>query len=490
MKVHESFAQCLQRLLDEAELSASEAARLVGFRSRNSIFRILGGETSADVDARFLQRLHGALADSWPQQAWAQLEEALEIKRVGLQQHLSNQAFLQGMFGAATDREFMVEMPECDGEQTWPLDALLHSISATGEISIVICGCCERNLMLLLANCLSDAAADGRLTVRHYIDVSEEGLESRLMNLMPVLSKKWYNARLVDEAQCPAEMAAIYRLNMICVVVREAGGSQTCYSLLQCDSDRFLYHRNRLDVERIVRVLDRCRFQLELLKPRTETSEGSQPFVDYTAMYAGFERDCTILSIKPDVHFNLIPVELLYPAILDGFSQSGLVEVNGLSALMEALYSIHADRVRNMHQKHRPTQIIYSIRAMENFARTGVQSDHFFIQRAYTPQERRAILQNLRRMMEEKPYFNIFFLRPELPDIRCEMTFYEGRGVVLMDAYTSYDLSDDHSEAFITLPAFQRGFQRFFRSKLLSDMVLSRQESIVCIERMIEMIRD
>ena len=39
MKHFESFGDCLKRCLKENHLSASEAAKLVGFRSRNSIFR-------------------------------------------------------------------------------------------------------------------------------------------------------------------------------------------------------------------------------------------------------------------------------------------------------------------------------------------------------------------------------------------------------------------------------------------------------------------
>ena len=114
--------------------------------------------------------------------------------------------------------------------------------------------------------------------------------------------------------------------------------------------------------------------------------------------------------------------------------------------------------------------------------RTGVQSDHFFIQRAYTVEERRTIVRLLLEQMQRDPYFNVWFLRPELPEIRAEMTFYEGRGVMLMDAYTSYDLHDDHSEALVPLPEFMQSFQRFFMDVLLEQLVLSRAESIAAVD--------
>jgi hypothetical protein len=55
MKHFESFGDCLKRCLKENHLSASEAAKLVGFRSRNSMFRILAGETGDEVKLRFLE---------------------------------------------------------------------------------------------------------------------------------------------------------------------------------------------------------------------------------------------------------------------------------------------------------------------------------------------------------------------------------------------------------------------------------------------------
>ena len=193
-----------------------------------------------------------------------------------------------------------------------------------------------------------------------------------------------------------------------------------------------------------------------------------------------------ILSIKPDVHFNLVPASMLYQAILEGFEQSGMASGTELEALLDSLREIHDARVRNMYGKRRPTHIVYSLPAMEQFMRTGIQSDHFFIQRAYTPEERRELVRLLLRQTQEDPYFSIRFIRRDLPEIRSEMTFYEGKGVLLLDAYTSYDLHDDHSEALITLPEFMQSFQQFFMETLLSDLVMSRAESLAALEGLLE----
>ena len=486
----EAFGQCLQRILQEEGLSATAVARMVGFRSRNSIFRILNGETSADVDARFLTALRGVMGDAWPQRHWRALEMTLDIRRVGLRRHMSNHAFCQGI-GTPEDEEPAQEIvaeTAVDGvRRDQLLKELLKEICREGEVSVVICGCCERSLTSCLDACLSRAGAEGRLSIRHYIDVSENVMVPNILGVLPLLSRVWYNARLVDEAHCPPQMLALYRLNAIGITVTAAGG-RSYHQLLQCADNRLVYTRSGGQEGALTDVMDRHRFQLDLLKPLTCASDGAQAFVDYTGRCADLERDGMILSVKPDIHFNLVPCEILYPAILEGFEQSGMTGADGLEPLMEKLWEIHQDRVDNVYSKRRPTHIVYSIRAMEQFMRTGVQTDHFFIQRAYTLEERRAIVRRLLKQMEEDPYFNIYFLKPELPEIRAEMTLYEDKGVLLMDAYTSYDLHDDHSEALITLPGFRASFQEFFLDVLLVRLTLSRQESIAQMERLLHMV--
>jgi len=482
MADYETFGRCLQRILAEHQLSASEVARMVGFRSRNSIFRILNDETSCDVDARFLATLQDKVKADWPQAHWQQLENALHIKRVGVERHLSDKAFCNGMGGHSEKKEYLVES---DGKVR-PLDAMLRELCAQGEISVVICGCCERNLMSMLSSCFYEAGSDGRLTVRHYFDIGRSVMVHNILAALPMMSKVWYNARLVDDKHCPAEMRAVYRLNVICLMEMAADGQQTAHQFLQVDGDRFVHQQMPGSRMNMSDILDRCRFQLELLKPMTPPHGGPEAFVEYTAQYAQLENDCMILSIKPDVHFNLVPASMLYQAILEGFEQSGMASGTELEALLDSLREIHDARVRNMYGKRRPTHIVYSLPAMEQFMRTGIQSDHFFIQRAYTPEERRELVRLLLRQTQEDPYFSIRFIRRDLPEIRSEMTFYEGKGVLLLDAYTSYDLHDDHSEALITLPEFMQSFQQFFMETLLSDLVMSRAESLAALEGLLE----
>ncbi len=78
MNEHLAFAQCLQRVLNETELMATEVARRLEMRSRNSIFRILKGKTSPQLNRRFLESFHKHMGEQLTEAQWAALNRALE----------------------------------------------------------------------------------------------------------------------------------------------------------------------------------------------------------------------------------------------------------------------------------------------------------------------------------------------------------------------------------------------------------------------------
>lgn len=488
MHRYESFGECLKRCLKEAGLSASEAARLVGFRSRNSIFRILSGDTSGDVNLRFLSQLHDALGGEWPEERWLALEEALIVERLGAEKYRDNQAFQRVLYQQEEQLHCTVDRMLPDhATQTFDLEDILDEIAKSARVEIVITGCCDAGLTRLLAERCGEAGAQGRLNIRHYINTEKSVITQNILGILPLVSKPWYNARLVEPGSCPEEMMAIYRLHALHVQRWDAQGQMHGGMFIRFDQTHFASQMEARGACDAIMVLDKYRFELELLKPMPQLSDGPEVFVEYTDQYRWLEKDGAIYSIKPDVHFNCIPAELLEQAIIEGFQQNGIAAGPELEQLVAELKRVHNERYANVMNKHRVTHLVYSLTAMERFMKTGVQSDHFFIQRAYTVEERRKIVSGLLSMMRENPWFNVHFLRDGTPELRYEITLYEGKGVLMMDAYTGYELKADHSEALVTLPTFMDSFRSYFMEELLVHHVMSRGEAIQALEGLLVM---
>lgn len=489
MQKYKSFGECLKCILKEENLSASEAARLVGFRSRNSIFRILSGDASEDIKLRFLEALHEALGSKWPEKHWFALQVALSVERLGPERYRANVAFQRVLHVPEEPiPTYIVHRARQDGsDEALDLKEMLMQLSGAARTEIVITGCCEGGLCRLLAECCGEAGDRGVLSIRHYIDTSEEVVTQNILGVLPLVGKQWYNARLVGPGSCPPEMMAIYRLNALHICQWDEQGVEHGQNYIRYDDKNFACHSGVQGVSRTTELLDRWRYDLELLKTMPQINEGAAVFVEYTARYAQLEKSCAIYSIKPDVHFNCIPTRLLEQAVIEGFAQSGRVAEPELLELIEALKRVHDGRFANMMEKHRPTHLVYSLPMMERFMRTGVLSDQFFLQRAYTVEERREIIRVMMEAMRQQPYFNVHFLKPGIPELHYEISFYEGKGVMLTDAYTGYDLDADHSEALITLPAFMESFERYFKDELLAHYVISQADTLRELERLFVM---
>ena len=488
MRQYESFGDCVKRCLQEAGISASGAARLVGFRSRNSIFRILSGDTGDEVKRRFLEALHGALKDEWPAERWARLQEALSVERLGAERYEANCAFERLLHEQEEPLQATVQQLQLEGDG-WLVDLgeILDTAARADRAEIVITGCCDSALSLLLAQRCGGAGEQGRLKIRHYIDTATSTLTQQILGILPLVSKTWYNARLVQPDSCAKEMLALYRMHALHICCWDAAGNESGGMLIRFDKTHFSTQWHVGGAKAFMQVLDQLRFDLELLKPMPNPADGAEAFVEYTARYARLEENCAILSIKPDVHFNCIPAALLEQSIRDGFEQSGMAAGPELEALMAALKQVHNGRFDNMLGKHKPTHLVYSLEAMEHFMRTGVLTDHFFIQRAYTVEERREIIRTLAEAVRSCPWFNVHFLKAEVPSPRYEISSYDGKGVLLMSAYTGYELNADHSEALITLPAFMESFRSYFMDELLVSYVMPRADTLRELDRLLVM---
>lgn len=127
---------------------------------------------------------------------------------------------------------------------------------------------------------------------------------------------------------------------------------------------------------------------------------------------------------------------------------------------------------------------------MEQFAQTGLESDHFFAIRPFSPAERVSILTHLKEQNETNPNFCLYFFKPGYRQPRTEICLYEGAGTMLTVADTDYDLSGAHSEVLITQTEFSRKYKAFFIHDLLESKVLSPAETQKTFEELIEIARN
>ena len=244
------------------------------------------------------------------------------------------------------------------------------------------------------------------------------------------------------------------------------------------------------NIEIVERMMREDRPKMHPIKREFQTSGSPEGYLAYTKSLQRLEQGRSIYDIKLDVPINFVAPEVLVGPARDGFAAHGFAQDDALEEMIGQFYKVHQKRFDNYFQKRRPTHAIFSRQAMEQFAQTGLESDHFFAIRPFSPAERVSILTHLKEQNETNPNFCLYFFKPGYRQPRTEICLYEGAGTMLTVADTDYDLSGAHSEVLITQTEFSRKYKAFFIHDLLESKVLSPAETQRTFEELIEIARN
>lgn len=480
MKQYDRFAVCLRKLLKQKNVSVTELSRLMGFKSRNSLFRIVNDQTSSETEAAFLSAMKEKKALDLSGQEWDSLQRALEISRDGLSSYMAQQAIRHLLIGSDGVQE---------AEERHSIGEIIDGFRHCGEIRMVLCNCCRAALMKEVHDCLEALPSSTVREVRHYIHACSDTLAQSIAAARPLLFCHWYTPLLMAPAGQMCERDLLLRGSAFSITGVDARGDVLRRQYLMLDENDLrpisLEDSDYLIPESLVEGMQGS---LIPLKEEGFGPPAMETYLKYTEHYRQLEKNRPIYSLKPDIPINFIHPDLLESAVRDGFHAMGLVNDEQADAMVRAFYDVHYKRWNNFATKNRVTHTVFSRKAMERFAVTGRQSDHFFGMRAYTPDERRSILLQLRELQVNNPYFNVYFLRHSDGMDPAEITLYDGMGVLMTQPGTSYDLNGSHAEVFITDEGFTRRFRNFFLHDLLDRHVMGAAETLAVLDELIRMI--
>ena len=197
--------------------------------------------------------------------------------------------------------------------------------------------------------------------------------------------------------------------------------------------------------------------------------QGSGTLDDYVHMieaYAEMERDSTIYALSPDLCVTFVPPEVLRDAALSG----GMISLTDeTESAIETLTRLFEKRYANLEQKRKRTWLFVKRSAMENFARTGVMSGHFWGLRPFTPEERRRILADQLRLMRVNSGYRLFFLRDDSGIRDIDLCCCERFGALISSGYTDYDLGKGYTEILLGHKKFMRLFETFAQERLVAQ---------------------
>lgn len=220
------------------------------------------------------------------------------------------------------------------------------------------------------------------------------------------------------------------------------------------------------------------------IRPMKISDHNKQDYIRYLNYIKDLEYNTRIFRIKADLGLELIPADIQLAAVREGPMRGYPAE--DMNVLLTQLYEIENERYLNSLNKHFHQYFLMSYKAMLDFAKTGLFSDHFWGFRAFTSQERLFILKDFYNRVCTSQYFHFSFLKPEVHLVWDELIWYENVGICFLPPKTHYDIDDDHTEFILHDPVFSDFFSSFFRKWLFEHHALPSSKSKVLFKRLID----
>lgn len=456
--------------LKDRDMTMVEFTEKLGYRSKTSVVRIMNGDISLKSFEAFLNRLRsfGDLSEAENEK----LREASDV------QHW------QGDYFPSREMLNLLQGEICkDGLVL--LDCVNNSM---GEIAIpdaprmfdnTFDGATDIDIILMnsqyvpIFEKLKSLIENQGARVRHYMMVNDDMARTiHAVNVVfPIMFMANYSGYLLnktDQSGHNGLQAADY---ILANWTNAKGVRCEAFALFDSPNHGRMYYSSRPGT--LAKLLA---IPIEKYMPiRHSNYDNGQMkgYVEFCNERAEIERNCRLFAIKPDPCLECIPTEIVFAAAQEGpFGQN-----EEFQQMADVFFSIFAARYKNTFERRKAHHTIMKRSAFWKFVRTGRLSDNFWGLRPFTLKERAAIIRNLIAQEENNPFFHIYFLKDNQYIRDMEFFCFEGKGILMINATTDYDLDQGHAEIMVDHPEFQRLFKEFFLKHLIRYQVISASET-------------
>lgn len=474
--VPETFQNCLSAILETRGISATQLAAMLGYKSKTTLLRILQGDAGLRCVGNVYKDLCCCAALRLTEQETDRLHIAYEVELWGLDNYRARMEMWHLLRRNDTPA-LPMELMTCG--KTITLQELLDAIVPEGvpgempvsSLEIMMLSGCYPNVMEQLAGLLERMGNRIRATQLFMLNNDTARTVRMIRNIMPVLGFHSYEAYYVYPSIIipdPLYSGSGTGKVMILRAVLPDGKAREFQVLMQGETTGVL-----LEADGIWNCWQQ--FTAGYLAQAVPLKAAVPAVTDYISLvenYLETERNRELLIYKGDVCFNNIPTDILLRALMDSMAKDELAAESEYSVpqVLQKLRSVQEKRYQNQMTKRQPTHWVASAAALYEFARTGVQNDHFFAMRPFTVEERLRIFRILLDQVRQNPYFHLYLLlaEEEASYIPLEVLHIDGVGFQITSCGTDYRLTDGWTETTLTEETFCSLFREFFMEELIA----------------------
>ena len=478
----QEFGPCLKEILKEKQVSASELARMMAYKSRNSIFRILCGKGGHGARQAFYERLMQEDPLCLDDGQRERLGQALEISRVGLKNYLDSRAMHELLLNRGA--EPAQKALRIDAADYYPEDpdfsGAMEAMARSQRVCLTILGCCDRAIFDALRKRICRGDVRCEVKIDHMIYTGPEEIVRNIAAIQPLLCCDFYNAYCIEPGMFSRERESIYRSNCIYAHVQDEHGDWYDRQLMLIDKGVFVPLRRMATGEcnPIKTFFDRDLIRTPPLKRMPGGDAAAGNGLTRAERCRRLEKNRAVYAIRLGMPVSFVQADILAACVKDSFPEA--------ETAMQDVERMQEQRFENCFTRKKTSHTILPREAMERFARTGRLLSRFHALRSCTPGERVKILQNLRKQEERNPYFHLHFFTDDFEQPVTEMALYEGVGTLMTMPHVSDDLPGDRAETLVTHEEFCARYKAFYLNDLLKRHAMGREETMAVLDELIE----
>jgi len=483
-----TFGEAMLSLIKKRGLSATTVAQELGFRSRTAFFRILHDESRLPSIEKCLAAAENSKLLSLSGEELSLLREAMRVSELGRYVYEMNRVLHRMIYpvhSAMPADEILVEGVE--GVSTF--EEIISAPPSGGKFNIIILGRCRKHMMDRFLELTQTHEVE---KIVHLFAIDEEDAEDIKIfsTISDIVFSRVYASYYISETNVPVKNWWL-RSGILLIDHEDELGQHRTLQLTWLGRNRYLGFIDRsLSVIGYWKMIIENAFGEMVPLKQASGGEGESNdlahYIEFTDRFRKLEFSRAIYMIKPDLPINCVPADILRENLFSGIDVEPEEMDEQAKALFTRLYKIHQARFDNLFSKKKPTHIVLSPQAMMDFARTGQRTDHFFLGRPYTPQERVKILTHLLNQTRDNPNFSIWM--SSSPDLLSdkEVTVYDGYGVAMVKADTSWRIREDCDEIMLESTMLAHHFKSYVFSDVLGRRVMPREACIALLEEMID----
>ena len=357
-----------------------------------------------------------------------------------------------------------------------PIGSLKAFLGDALQVHASIVGCVHLPLCSLLQSL--ESRCELNVEVYHAEGQRNHLSAQYLRSVWPFLHRPWFHPYCVRRKP---DLAAegLTNANVAIIDVQHPTGERTSHMLVPTSSHSaflFPFPQKHMPARSILFAAD------DEIDPLKLVREDEGDYIQYLRYLQDLERNHRCFLIKADICLNMIPAEIQLRALLEG----PMHEHPGIEALLEPMVKIERERYENNRNKKKPQYYLHTLEGLRAFMETGVETDHFWGFRPFTPRERHAILSDLYERAAHTRYTHLFLLKPGITLIPDEIGWYEDRGICFLLPHTHYQLGGEHSELLFRDPEFGHFFSGYFRNWLCDHHAYSEDVSLQMLKELLE----